>query len=191
MSPDGTELVAGEDFGVTRLWHITATGSHTGQTVLPIPLDATTATVVDGVTFSRDGAYLAAGFSDGSIVVWTTACLKCTKQYLHGDSQPIWSIGFSADGKTLLTSSTDNYVRLWPVGTWQTPVTLTASGQTLSAMAVSPVGSTIATEDGTAVRLWNTDPASVAAQICRTLPVPVTRAAWTQYDPSISYTPIC
>jgi WD40 repeat protein len=191
MSKDATELVAGEDFGVTRLWHITATGGHTGQTVLPNPSAATTATIVDAVAFSRDGAYLAAGFSDGSIVVWTTGCSKCVARYRHGDSQPIWSIGFSADGKTLLTSSTDNYVRLWPVGTWQTPVTFTAGGQSLSAMAVSPVGSTIATEDGTAVRLWDTDPASVAAQICRTLPVPVTQAAWTQYDPSIPYTPIC
>ena len=68
---------------------------------------------------------------------------------------------------------------------------MTASVQTLAAMAVSPAGNLIATEDGTAVRLWDTDPASVAAQICRTLPVPVTRTAWTQYDPSIPYTPIC
>ena len=147
---------------------------------------------MDGVAFSRGGAYLTAGFSDGSIVVWTTRCLNCNPLLLHSDSQAIWSVGFSADGKTLVTSSNDDNVRLWPVGTWTTPVTMTASGQTLAAMAVSPVGSLIATEDGAAVRLWDTDPASVASQICRTLAVPVTRASWAQYGPSnFPYTPIC
>ena len=192
LSPDGSELVAGGDDGVLRLWHITAAGGHTGPTVPAPPPGANNAAVVDGVAFSRGGAYLTAGFSDGSIVVWTTRCLNCNPLLLHSDSQAIWSVGFSADGKTLVTSSNDDNVRLWPVGTWTTPVTMTASGQTLAAMAVSPVGSLIATEDGAAVRLWDTDPASVASQICRTLAVPVTRASWAQYGPSnFPYTPIC
>jgi hypothetical protein len=49
----------------------------------------------------------------------------------------------------------------------------------------------IATTDGSATRVWRTDPTAVAAGVCATLKAPLTPAEWTTYLPEYPFTPVC
>jgi hypothetical protein len=40
-------------------------------------------------------------------------------------------------------------------------------------------------------RVWETSPAQVAANICRTLKAPVLPTLWKEYLPDIPHTPVC
>ena len=189
FSPDGKLLAAAGSDGVVRVGNLA--GRVVSATLARTSTGQSNAVVASSAAFSPDGSLLAVGYSDGTIDVWKPQC-GCAPQFLHSDDQSIWSVAFSPDGHTLFSSSEDDYVRFWPVGSWGSPVSLQASGGTLGTMTVSPVGSMIATEDGSAVRLWDTDPVQVAEQICRTLGAPLPQSAWQQYSLSeFAYTPIC
>ncbi len=191
FSPDGTELAAADSDSTVRLWHLPAAGAPPRLLTAPASASGNNASTVQGVAFSPNGAYLAAGYGDGAAVVWHTSCLSCAPQALHSNNKSITSTGFTADGKSLVTASADGTVRLWPVGAWNPPVTLQASGQSIAA-AVSPAGTLIATTDGNAARLWDTSEQHVATWICQTLKVPVARTAWTRYGLTrLPRTPIC
>ena len=191
FSPDGTELAAADSDSMIRLWRMPASGASPRLLSAPAAATGSNAAPVRGVVFSGNGAYLAAGYGNGDVVVWRAGCLSCAPQVLHSDNEAITSIGFTAYERSLVTASQDGYVRLWPVGTWTAPETLQASGQSIFA-TVSPVGTLIATTDGNAVRLWDTNEEHVATWICQTLEVPVARSAWTRYGlTQFPYTPIC
>jgi WD40 repeat protein len=191
FSPNGTELAAADSDSIIRLWDMPASGASPQLLSAPATASGSNASTVRGVAFSRNGAYLAGGYGNGDAAVWRASCLSCAPKVLHSDNESITSIGFTVDGQSLVTASQDGYVRLWPVGTWTAPETLQASGQSIVA-TVSPVGTLLATADGNAVRLWDTNEKHVAMWICQTLEAPVARSAWTQYGlTQFPYTPIC
>src|SRR5207245_1707989 len=52
------------------------------------------------LAYSRDGSLLASGGRNRTVKVWETATGKL-KAKLGGHTEPIWSLAFSPDGKTL------------------------------------------------------------------------------------------
>jgi DNA invertase Pin-like site-specific DNA recombinase len=143
------------------------------------------------VAISPDGAVLAAGYYDGSVRIFGVTC-HCLLKTLHTDSRTISGMAFAPGGHTLVTVSGDQELRLWLVGTWSNPVTIGAGNEPLVAVAVSQASPMVATDDGTTVRLWSTDPAQVATQLCDTLGGPLPPSDWERYDlTEIAYTPIC
>jgi WD40 repeat protein len=79
------------------------------------------------------------------------------KSFLYGHSNPVRSVAFSPDGKTLASGSSDETVRLWDLATRQLlGEPLVGHSNSVLSVAFSPDGKTLASGsfDDT-VRLWD------------------------------------
>jgi WD40 repeat protein len=75
---------------------------------------------------------------------------------LEGHSQPVFSVAFSRDGKTLVSASGDKTIRLWDVANGLATAILEGHTDKVRAVAFGPDGKTLASgsEDKT-IKLWN------------------------------------
>ena len=106
------------------------------------------------LTFSPDGALIAAGYGDGAIILWDVAT-RTPATTLTGHSDEVYSVAFSPNGSTLASGSGDKTVMLWDVATRTNSATLKANSP-VTCVAFSPDGSVVAS--GTwfrRVKLWN------------------------------------
>lgn len=71
-------------------------------------------TVSASLAFSRDGQRLATGHYKGGITLWEVPALTPIQHYA-GHTKGILGIAFSADGKFLATTGTDEKLAIWPV----------------------------------------------------------------------------
>jgi WD40 repeat protein len=86
---------------------------------------------------------LAAGTSMGEIRLWQ-ASSGLPLQTLRGHADWVWSIAFSADGKTLMSGSSDQTVRLWEVSSGKCLRVLHANATVVRAVAFGPNSSIVA-----------------------------------------------
>jgi WD40 repeat protein len=89
------------------------------------------------------------------VKLWDVNTGNCIKT-LTGHTNWVWSVAFSPDGKTLVSSSYDQTVRLWDVTTGRCIRTLTGHTSEIYSVSFSPDGQTVASgcADQTA-RLWD------------------------------------
>ena len=71
------------------------------------------------LSFSPDGALIAASMSDGSVGVWETAT-GAERHRLQGHELVATDVEFSPDGQMLASSSGDKTIRLWDVASGET-----------------------------------------------------------------------
>jgi WD40 repeat protein len=193
FSPDGRLLAAVGIDGKVRIYSVP------GFSPLAIfhPLDATSS-----LAFSPNGRELALGNSDGNVYVYS---VPTTYTHLNdqlafqgifsASSKGIFSVQFLSNG-SLVAGGADGVVRFWSVPTGQFTATIPA--QTLAthwgsiaAMSYDARLGLLATGSPSGTRVWETSPAQVAANICRTLQAPVSPILWKEYLPDIPYTPVC
>ena len=106
---------------------------------------------ITDIKYSPDGTLLAVGTSIG---VWLyDARTRAEITLLAGHAQPVTSIAFSPDGKTLASVSFDDTVRLWDVRTHRLKTTLDTRGH-IGLIAFSPDGATVAV-GGWDLYLWD------------------------------------
>ncbi len=77
---------------------------------------------INALSFSKEGAFLAAAFLDGSTRVWNAADLSPIPLPDAPAGPPpgsITDIAFSPDGRFLATTATDGAIRLREVGSWK------------------------------------------------------------------------
>jgi WD40 repeat protein len=155
FSPDGRMLVSGGDVGKGspprseyKLWDM-ARGTFT--TVRDLP------SFVDSVTFSHDGKRIAAGTTDGTVTIWDVA----------GHSPPLTisatgggQIIFNHDNTWLASGSNDGTIKLWSPATGELLKTLTwnprpVPGVLVRALALSPDGRRLASNENETIALWD------------------------------------
>jgi cytochrome c len=98
-----------------------ATGSVDGMLRLVSPDGAVRevragARPVVALAAAPDGSVVAAGSLGGSVTLWDVASLRL-RHTLEGPGLPVWSVTFSADGRSLWTGGTDRRVRRWDAAT--------------------------------------------------------------------------
>jgi len=98
---------------------------------------------VYGVTFSRDGRWIASTSADQTARIWdveTGASLKT----LSGHQGPVYSASFSPDGALLVTAGADKTVRLWDALGGRQLKQIPVGEQTLYSVAFFPDGKRVA-----------------------------------------------
>ena len=95
------------------------------------------------MAFSPDGALLASGSSDGSIVLWDVAS-GAEVRVLAGHSTAPSLLAFSPDGKTVAAGGADGAVRLWDVAAGQPEKPRGGHQGAVRAVAFSPDGQLLA-----------------------------------------------
>jgi WD40 repeat protein len=89
------------------------------------------------------------------VKLWDVNTGNCIKT-LTGHTNWVWSVAFSPDGKTLVSSSYDQTVRLWDVTTGGCIRTLTGHTSKIYSVSFSPDGQIVASgSDDQTARLWD------------------------------------
>ncbi len=159
FSTTDKNLLAIGDESVT-LWDI-ATRKNLGELEVSYPKGHYAQ--VNTLSFSADGSILAAGLSDGTVLVWNVK----TRQQLHeikaaDEGVEVSKLAFSPAGKILATATgtppshvdSSYHTRLWDLTTWS-PIGPPLPGTRGRSVTFSPDGKFLATADSYSLRLWN------------------------------------
>jgi WD40 repeat protein len=159
-SSDGSYIASSSGNDSVTLWD-----ASTGRVLRrlappnPEPGDTMSFTTSHNVTFSPDSRIVAAGFSDGTIHLWSTSNGLPIGDPLIGHTDRVYSVAFSPDGKALVSGGNDNTLIVWDLetkGMLYPPL----AGHKAAILGVnfSPTGGYVATASmDTDVILWEID----------------------------------
>ena len=140
---DGQRVVSGSADSTARVWDV-ASGKTIGQI-------NTGQTPVYTVIYSPDHTMIATG--GNNVKIWDAKTFELVGHLEHDD---VRCLGWTADGKTLVSGASD--IRIWNTATWKRSATLTEHihGKMISGIVISPNDRVLASAsyDKTA-RLWN------------------------------------
>jgi WD40 repeat protein len=111
---------------------------------------------VYSITYSPDGRYIAAGYSNGLIRIWNLQTGVMGRTF-SGHSGPVWSVAYSPDGNMLVSGSADHTVKCWDMRSGKLIRTLTGHSGTVSFVTFNTNGAYIASgaTDKT-IKFWET-----------------------------------
>jgi len=159
FTPDNRELISVASDKTVRVWYV-----ETGEllSVYRPPIGAGEDGQLFSAALSKDGKTLAvagdSGAADkhGAIYLMPYPCFGKLTRVLRGHTSNISGLEFSADGKLLLSGSTDNTARIWDVATGKTLRILAGHSAQVKGIAFSPDGKRAATASyDKTVRIWN------------------------------------
>jgi WD40 repeat protein len=120
LSPDGGILASGGTNLTITLWNL-----KTGEPIQTLKIDNTPTLVggeIHALVFSPDGQQLAVGMSIGykdllignenSLQLWNVQTGTPIVRW-QGHTDTVNSIAFTADGKTLISGSSDGSIKFW------------------------------------------------------------------------------
>jgi len=146
LHPDGQHLATGSPDGSLRIWNTTNRTISAG----PVKRDAE----ISSCAFSSTGTVLAASAGNMAFL-WDAFAMKpLAPPVMHQGA--VTSVGFSTNGKTLLTTSLDGTARLWDAADGKPLGIVLQHDDAVLAASFSPEGQRILTgsSDKTA-RLWD------------------------------------
>jgi RNA polymerase sigma factor (sigma-70 family) len=159
LSPDGSLLALAGRGGTPSLWEVS-----TGKLVRELRQGS----LVLGVAFSPDGKILASVEYDektrqNAIVLWDLGTGK-ERGRLQKQVGPVWSVAFSADGRTVIASSL-GAIRLWDVTTGEECGPAAGNPGYVGSVILSPDGQTLAYQADSSIRLWDLASAREAGRL--------------------------
>ena len=116
--------------------------------------------VVNGVTFSHNGDYIATASRDNTVRLWKkdkNQTLYIINKILRGHGKWVYGVAFASDNKHIVTASADTTARVWKLSKNKPNGTIFKRGNSqVFRVAFSPDGNIIATASGDGkVRLWH------------------------------------
>ena len=117
---------------------------------------------IDAAAFSRNGAHLLTGSSDGTLKLWDMATTRLVRTF-SGHKGEVTAVALSPDGTRALSGSKDKTIRLWEVASGRLIRTiyahLDATGGEVSAVAFAPDGKRLLSSSGgeDAAKLWDAE----------------------------------
>ncbi len=184
FTPNGRYLVAaGVD---VEVWNV-----QTGK----LAAKFTNSPQLYSAAVSPDGRTVAAGYGNGSIVLWDLATHRRSPQQLSsfgGHLGPVQDLAFSDNGQILASAGQDSTVKLWDVhGSRSLIATLSGHTDSVTTVAFAPNGTLASGGDDGAVIVWDLNPESVSHDICQTLQTNLTPGDWARYVPNERFQRIC
>ncbi|KYC43838.1 hypothetical protein WA1_01395 [Scytonema hofmannii PCC 7110] len=167
LSPDGQTLATGSDGTTVKFWDLA-----TGECIKTLP-DYNS--YVWAVAFSPDGKTLVTGSEDKTVKVWDVLTGKCLQTLHEHNNSPIggneasriWLVAVNPDGKSLLSVSENQTMKLWDIRTGQCLRKVYGYSNWILSVAFSPNGQMLASSsEDQRVRLWDV----TTGQCLRTLP---------------------
>jgi hypothetical protein len=117
------------------------------------------------LTFSHDGARLAAAGPDGRVPLWDTATGRMV-MHLGEPGKRASSLAFSPEGPKLAIARADGQVQLWDINGDRSFNNLDERGSMVTSLAYSPSGPRLAVaRAGGQVRIWETTTNRVVAEL--------------------------
>ncbi|MDO9559944.1 MAG: WD40 repeat domain-containing protein, partial [Syntrophales bacterium] len=157
VNPDGQLAVSGGTDGAVIVWSLPS-----GKEIARLGGHARTVT---SVAFSPDGKFIASGSLDGVAKLWELATRKELKTFTRKANDPVTYVGFSSDGRWLLTKIKGDYTSwLWDIATGKEIRSFTGDitsvmpgGSTFVTAAISSNANRVITVDsmGPVARLWD------------------------------------
>jgi WD40 repeat protein/serine/threonine protein kinase len=175
FAPDGLLATAGGSFDQEiHLWSFSEP-----QPVFSGVLIPTSPVNVHALAFSRGGAYLAAGASNGLAVVWDMKNRKAERFALGGHTGTV-VVAFAPDGKTLATGDSSK-IRLFDLGDPKNPVVAEGHTAAITGLCYSP--------DGKRLASVSTDQTVVVWDLTIRPPRPKTYAGHTKAVACVQFSP--
>jgi WD40 repeat protein/serine/threonine protein kinase len=149
FSPDGGQLVAGDEDGVATIW-----GVPDGRIIHRLPEKHENAAVC--FAFSHDGHLLASGSWSGAVRIWDVATGNLLRK-INAHTHRLSAAVFHPDGRSLATASFDRTVRVWDVATGEPLHKFVGHTGLVSGLAYGPGGRRLFSSGGEdkAITVWD------------------------------------
>jgi WD40 repeat protein len=148
---------------------------------------------VRSLAFSPDGALIASGSTDQTIIIWNVATGQPVGRPLVGHNLFVEGLAFKPDGSMLASASRDQTIMLWDIAAAQrlgSP--LRQHTGWVNSIAFSPDGlSLVSASSDSTLMLWQADLESWRDHACHIANRNLTPDEWTQFIGDSPYQPTC
>ncbi len=162
LHPDGQHVLVGTWVTTPAISLLNLSdGAHLIDIEVP---RKTTGYLVQRITLSPNGQWIAVGFADGQLEIYATQDGKRVFETKIQQIGRVHALAFSPDGSLLAVGGRDKRIYLWEVSSWTLLATSPAGKAPIFDLAFSPDGAFLAAAEGGAtgqVSIWKIEAPSV------------------------------